>query len=135
MVRAIFSAALQLTAILVYQATVYSGEPDNGEQMFLQYCSSCHGRTGLGNGPVSRDLKVKVPDLTILARNHRGIYPLADVIATIDGRRLVRGHGDRQMPVWGDKFRSEAEDKKYSELSTLLKAKIIAEYVGTLQKK
>jgi mono/diheme cytochrome c family protein len=134
LVRALFSAALLLTAMLVYQATVYSGEPDNGKHTSFQYCSSCHGRTGLGDGPVSRDLKVKVPDLTILARKHRRIYPLADVIATIDGRRLVRGHGDREMPVWGDKFRSEVEDKKYPELSTLLKAKIIAEYVGTLQK-
>ena len=135
MVRDLFSAALLLTAMLAYQATVYSGEPDNGKQMFLQYCSSCHGRTGLGDGPVSRDLTVKVPDLTILARKHRGIYPLAEVIAALDGRRVVRGHGDREMPVWGDKFRSEVEDKKYPELSTLLKAKIIAEYVGTLQKK
>ncbi len=134
MVRALFSAALLLTAMLVYQATAYSGEPDNGKHMFLQYCSSCHGRAGLGDGPVSRDLKIKVPDLTILAKQHRGVYRLDDVIATIDGRRSVRAHGERDMPVWGDKFYSEAEGKKYPELSTLLKAKIIAEYVGTLQK-
>ena len=102
--------------------------------MYLQYCGSCHGRSGKGDGPVSRDLKVKVPDLTSLAKHHKGIYPLDDVMATIDGRRLVRAHGDREMPVWGEKFRSEAETKRYPELTTLLKAKIIAEYVGTLQK-
>jgi hypothetical protein len=39
------------------------------------------------------------------------------------------------MPVWGETFRSEAEGKKYPELTTLLKAQLIAEYVGTLQKK
>ena len=51
----------------------------------------------------------------------------------IDGRE-VETHGDRDMPVWGESFRSEAERKKYPELTTLLKAKIIAEYVSTLQK-
>jgi hypothetical protein len=56
-------------------------------------------------------------------------------MATIDGRRLVRAHGDREMPVWGEIFRNETTGKKYPELATLLKAKIIAEYVGTLQKK
>jgi hypothetical protein len=56
-------------------------------------------------------------------------------MATIDGRRAVRAHGNRDMPVWGETFRSEAEGKKYPELTTLLKAKVIAEYIGALQKK
>jgi mono/diheme cytochrome c family protein len=134
MAKIFLSAGLLLILTLSYQATVCASEPDHGKQMYLRYCSSCHGRTGAGNGPVSRDLKMKVPDLTILAKKNRGVYPLTDVMATIDGRRSVRAHGDRDMPVWGDNFRSEAEGKKYPELSTLLKAKIIAEYVGTLQK-
>jgi mono/diheme cytochrome c family protein len=111
-----------------------AAEDNGGKQMYLRYCSSCHGADGKGNGPVSRDLKVKVPDLTRLAKKHKGVYPLDDVMATIDGRRSVRAHGDRNMPVWGETFRSESEGKKYPELTTLLKAKIIAEYVSTLQK-
>ena len=103
--------------------------------MYLQYCGSCHGKDGKGNGPVSRDLKIKVPDLTTLAKQHKGVYPLDDVMGTIDGRRAVRAHGDRNMPVWGETFYGETEGKKYPELTTLLKAKTIAEYIGTLQKK
>jgi len=38
------------------------------------------------------------------------------------------------MPVWGEVFREEHEKEKYSELTALIKAKLIAEYVGTLQK-
>ncbi len=53
-------------------------------------------------------------------------------MSAIDGRRIVRAHGDRQMPVWGEIFRMEQE--KYPERTSLLKAKIIAEYVATLQK-
>jgi mono/diheme cytochrome c family protein len=127
--------AITATFVLSLQAKTFGADPNGGKQMYLQYCGSCHGRNGKGDGPVSRDLKVKVPDLTGLAKKHKGGYPLDDVMATIDGRRLVRGHGDREMPVWGENFSSEAEGKKYPELTVLLKAKIIAEYVGTLQKK
>lgn len=80
-------------------------------------------------------LKIKVPDLTLLAKKKKGIYPLDDVMATIDGRRLVRAHGDREMPVWGEVFTKKLESEKYTELTTLLKTKVIAEYIATLQKK
>lgn len=124
-------------ALLQSAATrsLLADDDTGGKQMYLRYCSSCHGADGTGKGSVSQHLKVKVPDLTILAKKHRSVFPLDDVMATIDGRRDVRAHGDRNMPVWGENFRSEAEGKKYSELTVLLKAKLIAEYVGTLQKK
>jgi mono/diheme cytochrome c family protein len=114
---------------------LFAAEPNSGKEMYSQYCGSCHGRDGKGNGTVSREMKVKVPDLTVLARKNKGVYPLDDVMATIDGRRFVRAHGDRDMPVWGEAFHSETEGKKYGELTTLLKAKMIAEYVGSLQRK
>jgi len=126
---------LALTLGLSFPTVPLAADSDSGKQMYLQYCSSCHGKEGKGDGTVSRDLKVRVPDLTGLAKKHKGVYPLDDVMATIDGRRLVRGHGDRVMPVWGESFYSESAGKKYPELTTLLKAKIIAEYVATLQKK
>lgn len=116
-----------MASAVVIAATGYAAEVNHGKQMYLRYCGSCHGATGAGNGPVSRDLKVKVPDLTTLANKNRGVYPLDDVMATIDGRRLVRAHGDRDMPVWGETFRSEAKANKYPELTTLLKAKVIAD--------
>ena len=131
---------LRLTVALAFligatEGLLLAGETDGGEQLYLRYCSSCHGADGKGNGPVAGHLKVKVPDLTLLTKRHKSTYPLDDVMATIDGRRDVRAHGDRNMPVWGENFRSETEGKKYSELTTLLKARAIAEYVGTLQRK
>ena len=56
------------------------------------------------------------------------------VMTSIDGSRIVRAHGDREMPVWGEVFKQEIEDGKYEELTTLLKIKIIAEYIATLQR-
>jgi mono/diheme cytochrome c family protein len=120
--------------VLGFGADVHAAAADSGKEMYLRYCSSCHGSEGKGDGLLSRDLKVKVPDLTLIAQKNKGVYPLDGVMAAIDGRRLVRGHGERDMPVWGERFSSEAEGKKYPELTTLLKAKILAEYIGRLQR-
>jgi hypothetical protein len=114
--------------------TLLHAATDQGETFYVQYCSSCHGKDGRGNGSVSPYLKIKVPDLSLLKKNHKGIYPLDDVMAAIDGRRSIRAHGDRRMPVWGEVFHKEVEKEKYSELTSLLKAKMIAEYVARLQR-
>lgn len=129
---------LLLTSPGLVLCALYSGatgaDKDAGKQMYLQYCASCHGADGRGNGPVAKQLKIKATDLTLLRKKEKGIFPLDDVMATIDGRRIVKGHGERNMPVWGEVFLTENEKKKYPELTSLLKAKIIAEYVATLQR-
>jgi mono/diheme cytochrome c family protein len=116
------------------ETVTWAGAADQGQQAYLQYCASCHGKEGRANGPVSPYLKIKVPDLTVLKKNNKGLYPMAKVMSAIDGSRAVRAHGDREMPVWGEIFRKEAEPAKYTELISLLKIKIIAEYVATLQR-
>ena len=125
----ILGAVLELTLGKLLVAE----EANGAREMYLQYCGSCHGRDAKGGGPVSRVLAIEVPDLTVIAKQNRGVYPLDDVIAKIDGRRVVRGHGDTEMPVWGENFHTENKGKRYPELTTLLKAKAIAEYIGTLQ--
>ena len=128
----VFGVVLLFSIALVIE--IEAAEAEQGKQLYMQYCASCHGKDGRGNGSVSPYLKIAVPDLTVLKKNNKGIYPLDDVIATIDGRRAVRSHGDRDMPVWGEIFRKETERGRYSELTSLLKAKVIAEYVATLQR-
>ncbi len=127
----LFSTLMLLT---FSQRAASAAETDQGQKLYLQYCGSCHGKDGRGNGPVAAHLKIKVPDLTVLKKKDKGVYPLDYVMSTIDGRRAVRAHGDRQMPVWGEVFREEVAKEKYKELTTLLTAKLIAEYVGTLQR-
>src|SRR5262245_18218462 len=99
--------------VLGLATTLFAGESDSGKQMYLQYCGSCHGKEGNGDGTVSRELKVMVPDLTVLAKKNKVTYPLVAVLATIDGSRTVRAHGERNMPVWGGTFHAESEGKKY----------------------
>ena len=45
--------------------------------------------------------RLRPADLTTLAQRNGGWFPFARVYEVIDGRRLVKAHGSREMPVWG----------------------------------
>jgi mono/diheme cytochrome c family protein len=80
----------------------------DGRDLFALYCASCHGRTGVGDGPVVPALKVRPPDLTTLARRHGGVFPGAQVGVMLSGprRATLPAHGSDEMPVWGPIFRA-----------------------------
>lgn len=76
----------------------------SGMEMYQQLCASCHGVNARGDGPVAPLIKIGVPDLTRIAYRNGGEFPAEDVARTIDGRFERRGHGPRDMPVWGWQF-------------------------------
>jgi mono/diheme cytochrome c family protein len=123
-----------LGLVFMGRSLAYAANANQGKEMYVQYCSSCHGQDGRGDGSVSAFLKVKVPDLTLLKKNNKGIFPMDQVILAIDGRRKLRSHGDPKMPVWGESFSREISDPKSGEVAVGLKEKAIAEYVATLQR-
>jgi hypothetical protein len=49
--------------------------PLDGARIFRNYCASCHGVNGSGDGPVASALKIKVPLLTTLALRNHGTFP------------------------------------------------------------
>lgn len=75
-----------------------------GPDLFRAYCASCHGKNGKGSGPVAPALKATAPDLTVIARNNGGEFPLARVRRIIIGEGMIASHGSREMPVWGPIF-------------------------------
>jgi mono/diheme cytochrome c family protein len=79
-----------------------------GELEYQNYCAVCHGADSRGQGIMGKYLTVRPADLTQLAKKNRGEFPFWQVYRMIDGRDEVRGHGSRDMPVWGDRFRSQA---------------------------
>jgi mono/diheme cytochrome c family protein len=123
-----------LGLVLMAPLAAYAADGNQGKEMYIQYCSSCHGQDGRGSGSVSAFLKVKVPDLTLLKKNNKGIYPMDRVILAIDGRRKLRSHGDPKMPVWGESFSREVGEPKSAEAVTGVMIKALAEYVATLQR-
>ena len=84
---------------------------DSQRQTFYEYCASCHGPMGRGDGPVAGDLKKRPADLTLLAKNNNGQFPYTRVRAVIDGRGQALGiHGPAEMPVWGQRFSQEGNN-------------------------
>lgn len=85
---------------------------DMGRAEYMSACASCHGAGGKGDGPVAVAMVKKPTDLTTLARRNGGALPVQLVWEMIDGRTQVPlgsfAHGSRDMPVWGDEYRSSA---------------------------
>lgn len=81
---------------------------------------------------------VKRPaDLTSISKRNGGRFPYARVIAVIDGRYDVPGHGNRDMPVWGRQF-LEDDQRLYGpaggEIVTTERINELAGYVQSLQR-
>ncbi len=105
---AILFAALSwlcLTPARAQEMEVVAG----GEIEYQNYCAICHGVDGRGYGIMAKFLTVQPSDLTQMAKNNAGGFPFWKVYRTIDGREEVRGHGTRDMPVWGARFRADAK--------------------------
>lgn len=78
-----------------------------GKREYQLYCASCHGAQGKGDGPMGMLLTIAPADLTQLRKQNKGEFPFWRTYKIIDGRDVVRGHGARNMPVWGPYFLSE----------------------------
>src|SRR5450432_1283990 len=80
--------------------------PASGSEMFRTYCAVCHGVNGKGAGPAADALKKAPADLTRLTAGNHGKYPEDRVANAISGDTQIGAHGSREMPVWGDLFKS-----------------------------
>jgi mono/diheme cytochrome c family protein len=81
-----------------------------GQFHYQRYCSACHGEQGKGTGPVAEYLKTTPADLTQLSKRNGGRFPFWRVYRIVDGREAVRGHGTREMPIWGEEIRVDTRD-------------------------
>ena len=83
-----------------------------GRAEYLVACSGCHGEEAKGNGPMAGLLAIETPDLTRISAGNGGLFPFDEIMAVIDGRADIRGHGSA-MPVWGDRFGALARAADY----------------------
>lgn len=86
-----------------------SDEIELGRKEYVVACAGCHGDSGKGDGPIAQLIDVSTPDLTQLSRHFGGSFPFRNTLLLIDGRNDIRAHGS-EMPVWGDRYMSSAED-------------------------
>lgn len=121
MIKRIFVAlvAVLLTAVVanaqttppkIDKAPIKQVAASDPKAMFDNYCAVCHGKEGKGNGPAASAL-AKVPaDLTKISARNGGKFPEVRVKRYIEGLDEVSAHGSRDMPMWGDLFRSLNRD-------------------------
>jgi len=88
-------------------------QTQEGREVFLHLCASCHGVDAKGGGPVAQSLKKHPSDLTRISVRY-GKFPAGKIRAIIAGDPLLSVHGPKLMPVWGGIL-------KDPELANLLK--------------
>ncbi len=78
------SAAIRSSVIASYDVTVIPGRsPDlqRAKQLYVEYCSSCHGDTGMGNGPAALNMDPPPVAFTNYRRyRERTVYGLFSTI-------------------------------------------------------
>lgn len=141
--------AIFVTSFVVSLSTVGSvfaagsGKFDLGQREYMDKCAVCHGQSGKGDGGAIDILRTPPTNLTVLSKNNGGVFPFERVYMVVDGRQVVKGHGSRDMPIWGSDYSQEKAkagehffDMPY-DMEMYVRARILAliDYLHRLQSK
>jgi mono/diheme cytochrome c family protein len=102
-----------------------------GRALYVDHCASCHGASGLGDGPAAASLRTTPSDLTRHAQKNGGVFPSEQLRRVIDGRG-VGAHGSAEMPVWGSVFKAAGAS---GEVATRQRIEAIVAYLQSLQQR
>ena len=138
----IAAALLTLGVLSVWGNGYATDKADFGKVEYEWSCAICHGLKGKGDGPYADIgmLNTRVADLTTLWKRNNGVFPVQRVYEVIDGTEIVKGHGTRDMPIWGPMYRAEVM-KEYFDVpfnpEAYVRSHILAliEYISRLQAK
>lgn len=85
-------------------ATAAQAQDTLGREEYMIACAGCHGESAKGDGPLAGLLNISTPSLTTLAQEKGGgEFPFEYTLWMIDGRNIIRAHGN-EMPTWGDRY-------------------------------
>lgn len=72
-------------AALALGACTQQAPQARGAAFYAKYCTSCHGTSAQGDGPLAASFRVAPANLTLIAERNGGIFPTEDVMAQING--------------------------------------------------
>jgi mono/diheme cytochrome c family protein len=102
-----------------------------GVDLYRQYCAVCHGVTAKGDGPAASALKKHATDLTQLAHKNGGKFPMLAVQTSIKGSSGIVEHGAGEMPMWGQVFSQNGQQKDLGDMRVMA----LLKYVEQIQAK
>ena len=113
-----------------------------GKNEFQRSCATCHGSDAKGDGPTAAILLAKPSDLTQLSKTHGGTFLFWRVYAQIDGSdentargHGIRGHGTRDMPIWGEQFRFDRQATAAYKMGVRGRILSLVHYLESIQEK
>lgn len=129
----VMSFALALTPVIAS-----AQDAGIGQSLYNQYCSTCHGVTGDGKGPLTEFITEMPTDLRKMAAENPaepGVFPMLKVLHVIDGRTGIRAHGG-SMPTYGEVFMADSLDER-EEMGAVLETRgrilSLAMYLESIQ--
>jgi mono/diheme cytochrome c family protein len=140
MKRDLWKIALCAAAVAATSTVIAADKIDIGKREYDANCAVCHGLDAKGDGFYRPYLTKSPTDLTVLAKQNGGVFPMARVYDVIDGRNVVTAHGSREMPIWGRSYSIKAAeyymDVPYDS-DAYVRARILAlaEYLNRVQAK
>jgi mono/diheme cytochrome c family protein len=128
--------SVALAGLLLWGMPVQAATPaEAGKMYYRQYCATCHGMSGKGDGPMASALKAKVPDLTQLAKKSGGKFPYMEVLDIIDGTSPLPSHGSKEMPAWGETFQSDIGADGMMQAAVRGRLMLLTDYLRSIQEK
>ncbi|WP_298857880.1 c-type cytochrome [uncultured Sulfitobacter sp.] len=85
MIRSLAALTLSTLAISACTASLAPSPKASGAYLFDKHCTSCHGRTAEGDGPLASGFAIPPANLTLIAQRNGGTFPTAGVMAQING--------------------------------------------------
>jgi mono/diheme cytochrome c family protein len=124
-------AILTVVAATALSATsVSAGQDYSSNNDFQMFCSSCHGATAKGDGPIAASLLKRPPDLTQLSIRNDAVFPEEKVSKTISGNGV---HSKSDMPAWSEVF-AKSQDSAGPEAAQV-RITAIVHYLAAIQEK
>ncbi|NOD45731.1 c-type cytochrome [Ruegeria sp. HKCCD5849] len=97
-----------LTLFVTGSALAQDVSVSDGSDLYRTYCWQCHGFEATGDGPMAEMLAIQTPDLTKLAAENGGVFPIDRIAQQIDGRSQLLAHGG-EMPIFGAVFETDQQ--------------------------
>ena len=121
-----------LLLLTLLSAPAFAQDITEGENLFLDYCATCHGPSAYGDGPMSPAMVLQPTNLTMLQSENEGEFPTLRVVSRIDGRDPLVSHGS-PMPVFGDFFEGQGVALKTEAGQPLMTSQPVVDLVAWLQ--